>query len=130
MKREYGYDNAGNRIVRKEVILPSPKSSSGHKSANSQSNEDFKDFYTDKVGNISLKIFPNPTTSVVNLQIVGEQEKIEGMVTLYSLTGAEIGSQPIKAYRTEINMSSYSVGTYLATVVINGKTTHWKIVKQ
>jgi len=130
MKREYGYNNAGNRIVRKEVFLPSPPKSPGHKSVSSESDTNFNDFYTDKLGDISLKIYPNPTTSVVKLQIEGIEGEITGMVHLYNLTGSEIGSQPIKSYQMEIDMSSYSTGTYLATVVVNGKTTYWKIVKQ
>ena len=77
LKREYDYDEAGNRIVRKVVTMTTQKSSPKHKSADSQSEageEDFYDegFYMDKVGDISLKIFPNPTTSVVSFQIEGE----------------------------------------------------------
>ena len=126
-KRIYNYDNAGNRVLRMVFELPSP--SPKHKSAGSQSGADDEDFYMDKVGDISLKIFPNPTTSVVTLQIEGEQSEIEGTVTLYNLQGAKIGEQRINSYRTEVDLSAYPVGAYLATVLINGKTTHWKIVK-
>ena len=130
LKREYDYDNAGNRIVRKVVTITSQKSSPGHKSANSQSEAGDEEFYEDKVGDISLKIFPNPTTSVVVLQIEGKQDEVDGTVMLYDLSGAKIGEQRITSYRTEVNMSSYPTGAYLATVMINGKVSYWKIVKQ
>jgi len=130
MKREYGYDDAGNRIIRKVLEIKSPKQKSMDFQSDEGNTDEEKMFYVDKVGDISLKIFPNPTTSIVKLEIVGELVEIEGTVTLYNLSGAKIGSQRITSYRTEIDMSSYAIGTYMATVQINGKINYWKIVKQ
>jgi len=130
-QREYGYDDAGNRIWRKVIGLSSPApppSSPGQKSLDGKNTDSV--FYTDKAGDILLKIFPNPTASTVTLQIEGEVDEVNGTVMLYSLSGAKTGEQRISSYRTEIDMRSYPVGAYLVTVVINGKTTYWKIVKK
>ena len=142
MQRVYDYDAAGNRILRSICVIPPYNQAPPQESMDSQSDgndaEDGKEsekangaemFYVDKVGNISLKIFPNPATSIVRLEITGELAKIDGVVILYDLTGATIGSQLIRSYYTEIDMSSYPAATYLATVQINGKTGYWKIVK-
>jgi len=139
MKREYDYDNAGNRIVRQVLTLPnkSPKQQKSNDSLpeteelkETENLSELGNFYVDKVGDISLKIFPNPTTSVVTLQIDDATGEIDGEITLYGLSGVKIASQRMTSYRTEIDMNSYPTGTYLATVLINGKTSYWKIVKQ
>jgi len=145
MKREYEYDDAGNRTARKVLPL-SNKSPMQQKSNDSLSETEdldemenlnetegldkLENFYVDKVGDISLKIVPNPTTSVVTLQIDDATGEIDGEITLYSLSGAKILSQRLSSYRTEIDLSSHPTGSYLTTVVINGKTSYWKIVKQ
>jgi hypothetical protein len=129
LQREYDYDNAGNRTVRKIISFP-PAKSPGEKSTNSQSDMDDDTFYEDKMGNMSLKIFPNPTTSVVKFQIEGIQGEIEGKLMLYNLLGVMVSEQRISSYYTEVDMSSYPTGTYLATMLINGEKTYWKIVKQ
>ena len=133
--RQYDYDEAGNRVLRTVFVLSAPNSSPKQQKSNdlppdTEESDELGIVYVDKVGDIALKIFPNPTTSVVELQIEGEHGEIEGTVTFYNLSGAKIGEQRITSYRTEIDMSSYSVGTYLATVVINGKKNYWKVVKQ
>jgi len=134
--REYEYDEAGNRIVRKVLIIQSPQQKSMDWQSETEDLDELEDideleeFYVDKVGNISLKIFPNPTTSIVRLEIMSELDEVDGTVTLYNLSGARIGSQQIRSYRTEIDLNSYSTGTYLATIRINGKASYWKIVKQ
>jgi hypothetical protein len=127
--RKYEYDDAGNRIVRHVITIPN-KSSSGHKSIGSESDTIIDNFYTDKLGDISLKIFPNPTTSIITVQIDGMEDKIGGIIHLYDLSGAKIDEQRLSSHRVEIDMSSYPAGAYLATVLINGKTKYWKIVKQ
>ena len=159
MKREYEYDAAGNRVVRKVLEMQSSSSSSPSKQK-SMEDEDETDktdeadkgdktdkadkagetgvtnansaeerFFVDNAGDIKLKVFPNPTTSVITLLIEDMQDEVEGTVTLYNLSGAKIGEQRITSYRTEIDMSSYPAASYLATVRINGKACYWKIVK-
>jgi hypothetical protein len=130
LQREYGYDAAGNRIVRKVVTIPSEKGILGHKSASFQSDTTNTDFYVDKLEEMLLKIYPNPTTSVVTIQVEGVGNEIDGMITLYNLSGAILSSQRTNSYQTEIDLSTYPAGSYLVTVNINDKTTHWKIIKQ
>ena len=129
MLRGYEYDAAGNRIIRSVLIIPAPQQKSMDWQSDTTDLDELENFYEDKVGGISLKIFPNPTTSVITLQIEDAQDKVEGTITLYNLSGAKIGEQRITSQRTEIDMSSYPIATYLATIRINGKTGYWKIVK-
>ncbi len=128
MQREYEYDNAGNRIVRKVLILED--GSSGQKSMKNQSDSHQDDFFTDKAGDISLKIFPNPTTSSVTLEIDNLTETIAGNLEIYNFAGTRIDTREISSHTTKIDLSRYTSGTYLITVRINDKNTYWKIVKQ
>ena len=135
MLRGYEYDAAGNRIIRSVLIIPAPQQKSMDWQSETEELDELEDigeleeFYVDKVGNISLKIFPNPTTSIVRFEIMNGLDEVDGTVTLYNLSGAKTGEQRITSYRTEIDMSSYPAATYLATIRINGKASYWKIIK-
>jgi hypothetical protein len=132
MQREYGYDAAGNRIIRKVVIIPpppAPQSSPSHKSMSGIDSVQ-NDVLTDRAGDIALKIYPNPTTSAITLEVEHATEEITGMIYLHNSSGGMLSSQAIHSDRTEIDMRSYPAGIYLATVLINGKQTHWKNIKQ
>ena len=128
MKREYEYDLAGNRVLRMVVLLK--EGSPGHKSMSNKSDSTQRDFLADKAGDISLKIFPNPTTSIVTLEVDSKTEAIDGTISIHTLQGATIHTQTFNSYVTDIDLSIYTSGTYLINVYLNGKATYWKIIKQ
>jgi hypothetical protein len=128
MKREYEYDLAGNRVLRMVVLLDD--GSPGHKSMSSKFDSAQRDFLTDKAGDISLKIFPNPTTSIVTLEVDSKTEAINGTISIHTLQGSTIHTQTFNSYVTDIDLSIYTSGTYLINIYINGKATYWKIIKQ
>jgi hypothetical protein len=132
MERVYEYDNAGNRIVRKVLVLgTSSTQSNRHKSMNNRTDLDSSNFFTDNVGDIAVKIYPNPTTSMVTLHIETMQDvAIDGMIIIYTQSGAISGSQRVDSYQAKIDMSAYPPGIYPIVIQINGKTTNWKIIKQ
>jgi hypothetical protein len=131
MERVYEYDNAGNRIIRKVLVMETSSTQSNHKSMNGYTGVDSNRFLTDNAGDIALKIYPNPTTSKVTLQIeTSEAIEINGTVTVYNQSGSLLGSQRVSDYRMEIDMSVYPSGIYPVVIQINGKTTNWKIIKQ
>jgi hypothetical protein len=128
LKREYEYDLAGNRVLRMVVLLDD--GSPGHKSMSNKSDSAQHDFLTDKAGDISLKVFPNPTTSTVTLEVDSKTEAIDGTISIHTLQGSTIHTQTFKSYVTDIDLSIYTSGTYLINVYVNGKATYWKIIKQ
>ncbi len=131
MEREYDYDHAGNRVLRKVLLLLNQESSfSNHKSASTKTDSEQDDFYADTMGEIALKVYPNPATSTVFLRIEDITGDIEGTIVIYNQSGSQLGSQRVSSYQTEIDMSAYSSGIYLLTIQINGRITNWKIIKQ
>ncbi|MDR1792614.1 MAG: T9SS type A sorting domain-containing protein [Bacteroidales bacterium] len=125
MQREYEYDEAGNRIVRKVVILASSSTSSGYTAENPET-----EVFADKAGEIELLLYPNPTTAHINLEIKSNVDKIDGNVLIYNVNSAEMGEQSFSALQTEIDLSRFATGIYFITVIINGEKTTWKVVKK
>lgn len=70
----YSYDNAGNRIEAKTIVLSSKtaaKSVIKDNKTDTQSyeNDDDNLFFNDKLGSINIKIYPNPTKGILRIDI-------------------------------------------------------------
>jgi len=143
--RGYDYDAAGNRILRKVVTIKSltpPEDSLRVTSDELQVTSDELqvtsyelqvtgyDYFVEKLDRVEIKIFPNPTTERVTLEISGWQELKTGRFQLYSLMGQLLQDTPVFSLSTEINLSGLTNGAYLLRVFINDETEEWKIIKQ
>ena len=132
MEREYGYDAAGNRILRKVVVIPEQKSITSYQEKGNELDTNIREenYYLDDLEGISLKIFPNPTHSRVRIEIQNVETKVDGTLSLYNVSGALLFTQRIQTLEAELDLSGYSKGTYFAVLRINGKITNWKVVKK
>jgi hypothetical protein len=64
---------------------------------------------------LSLKIYPNPTTDILNLRIdLNDYQKYS--YELYDLGGRFLNKKPVAGKVTELSMSKYPSGTYLLKV--------------
>lgn len=74
----------------------------------------------------SLKIYPNPTTGQINIEI---PEEINGNVTvdIYSLTGAKLNSQKVNKDNGRLDISNLNNGIYLLRMEHNGKIYSQKV---
>lgn len=75
----------------------------------------------------NINIYPNPSNGMVYI------EGMTGMnqITLSSPDGKVLHTQQTEEYKTGIDLSQYISGVYVLSVTDNnGKTTHYKIVKQ
>jgi hypothetical protein len=78
LPRQYDYDDAGNRIVRKVVRMPVPPAPTfGDDSIAVVVLQD-PDFYTETIAQVEIKIYPNPTTEKITLEIAGWEALQEG----------------------------------------------------
>jgi Secretion system C-terminal sorting domain len=79
--------------------------------------------------NISLSIFPNPTTNTLTLQIEDyKNEKLS--YQLLDLQGKLLTNVVITTKNTQINMSARSAGTYMIKVILKKKEVQsFKIIK-
>lgn len=80
--------------------------------------------------NISLSVFPNPTTENLTLQISDyNNEKLS--YQLFDMQGKQLSNGQIVAQQTQINMNSLPTATYFVNVVNqeNKKVQSFKIIK-
>jgi hypothetical protein len=71
-----------------------------------------------------VKVFPNPTIDVVQIQFTSTQKNT--LVEVYSVDGKLLEKHLVNSQALEINMSTYPAGTYL--LKINKSETH-KLLK-
>jgi hypothetical protein len=152
--RQYEYDDAGNRIVRKVVTLkpqdlmpPAPQDSIlvTHDYRDSRDQElqtshltphtaDFtpptSNFYVEKIAQTEIKIYPNPTAEKITLEIAGWEALQTGIFKLYTMTGQLLQERVVYSMSTEVSLAGLSKGTYILKVQINDKIEDWKIIKQ
>ena len=127
MKRVYEYDAAGNRVMRSVFVLKSPSQKSMD-NADEEAKEEYS--FVDNLEDIKIRVFPNPTTSTVSINIENVEVLHNGVIQIYNVTGTQLRTQTISALNTSIDLSSYPAGIYLVNITINGKETKWKIVKE
>lgn len=114
----YEYDDAGNRISR-TIFL-------GSKSAAVQQQEEIKE----TIAMQEIKIYPNPVESILSVSVTGFDNTISGEYFIYNLTGGLLERDKITSEHTTLDLSSFSSGTYLLQILINGEKTVWKIIKE
>jgi len=154
LPRQYEYDAAGNRTSRKVVNLPpqfappSPPENPDPSFAEhpleteeqsvspmSQLSPDLETFepspqyFIEKIAQVELKIYPNPTTEKITLEIAGWEDLQTGVFKLYSLTGQLLQEQSVHAVTTTISLAGLAKGTYILKVYINDRAEDWKVIK-
>lgn len=79
--------------------------------------------------NISMSVFPNPTTGLLTLQIL-ENNFGRFYYNLTDLQGKLIETKLLRDSQTQINLNGYSTGTYFLNVTQNSKIIKsFKIIK-
>ena len=153
--REYSYDNAGNRILRKVVeikspdfappvppdtltpltslepltSLTSPPEAPAETSFEPAPASDATTYFLETLAQTAIKIYPNPTTEKVTMEITGWETLQTGVFKLYSLSGQLLQEQPVHSLTTTISLSGLPKGAYILKVQINDQTEDWKIIK-
>ena len=128
---DYHYDNAGNRILREVIYLQSrgfTKSASGTKKE--YSSEENQNMIERKTNDFELRIYPNPTKGLLNINISGEKEIQKTIVEVYNVNGKLIFSTSDFPNNYQINLSNQSKGIYFMRIVLNDLQYEWKIIKE
>jgi len=134
LPRVYEYDDAGNRIVRKTVTLnpapPAPPDSTETTLDSQMSLESLEpEYFVENIAQTEIKVYPNPTTEQVTLEIAGWETLQNGNFKLFSLTGQLLQEHPVHSLTTTISLATLPRGAYILKVHISGKTENWKIIK-
>ena len=155
LTREYSYDNAGNRILRKVIRLDPPDfappappdtltnlttletltsltttpEAPAKTSFEPAPAPDATTYFLETLAQTAIKIYPNPTTEKVTMEITGWEALQTGVFKLYSLSGQLLQEQPVHSLTTTISLSGLPKGSYILKVKINDSTENWKIIK-
>ena len=119
----YGYDAAGNRISR-VIYVP------GLKSASVEEEEQPASVYSEMLADIELKIYPNPTDGLLNVEIHNLPDGKTADIRVYNLSGQMLVSRGKVAGFTDIDLSGQPQGTYLMKITAGEYQTEWKIIKK
>ena len=137
LPRMYEYDEAGNRILRAVVPIPAnsppappdtipPTYFSPQITDNSSQTAEY---FVEKIAQVEIKIYPNPTTEKVTMEIVNMQNLNTGVFRLYALSGQLLQELPVYSSTTEVSLAGFAKGAYILKVHINDHTEEWKIIK-
>ena len=130
-ERNFCYDAAGNRIMR-TISFPCTSVPAAPRSATSSASDEQEEeqMFTEKIGDIVCKAFPNPTTGELTVTIDNYDDLKEGKLTLYTANGQQLQTYEITGATLTLNISAYAPGIYLLNLQMNDVVKNWKIVKE
>ena len=118
-KITYYYDSAGNRVSR--TISLAPRSA--------QIGEE-QPVYTETIADIKVKIYPNPTTGLVTVEITNLPEGESANIWLYAINGKLINTYKDAGNVIRVDLSNQPAGVYVMRIVAGERRTEWKIIKK
>jgi hypothetical protein len=140
LTREYEYDAAGNRTLRKVVSMQLAPPAPSDSTLTDQETEALhsleplnsltQEYYVETIAQVELKIYPNPTTEKITLEITNKEQLQAGKFTLYSVTGQLLQEHTVHSATTTVSLANLPKGIYMLKVKINNRTEEWKIIKQ
>lgn len=127
--REFDHDNSGNRVLR-TLTIPSRSTGKSGEAAAEAVEKDSAARFEDKIGEFTLIAYPNPTTGALTVDVGNYEKLTRGQLILYSATGRLLREFPMDSPTVSIDISSYSPGTYILTLRMDGRMKDWKIIKE
>jgi hypothetical protein len=76
-----------------------------------------------------INVFPNPTSSSVNITISNFGDNDKALLLLYDMQGKEVFKRETYAAVEKVDLSSLPNGDYFLKIIINGEKASYKIQK-
>ena len=83
---------------------------------------------TENDDEITVKVYPNPTSGVVTIQLKPEQCALYPEIQIFDIYGRRLHAMPVKDESIQVDMSGYAKGIYFLALVSDKKKTVSKIV--
>jgi hypothetical protein len=74
----------------------------------------------------NVKLYPNPTSNVLNIESLGTIQTI----SVYNVLGQEVINKALNSASTSLDVSSLNSGIYVVKTVVDGVTSSTKFIKQ
>ena len=132
----YDYDNSGNRLIR-YIFLQKSGSTTGTL-VNTTNKNSFKDFtenskvadFEEKLEEMTIRIYPNPTHGQLAIVISGIGSNETSDYQLFSQAGMLLDTKRRNGNEFTVDMARYPGGMYILRLMIKGKISQWKILKE
>lgn len=130
----FEYDDAGNRISRtidwdEEKIEPETVFDTTLYKQDELTEDDIVK-HSAILGEQTINIYPNPTKGTFKVGFEGWEKELEITIKLHSLNGNLIFDKQVHNSVTSLDIVSQPNGTYVLTIIIEGKKEIWKIIKK
>jgi hypothetical protein len=125
----YGYDDAGNRILKLTVSGMEEAAVGADSNAELESTraeESFQEFDTEIVDDFEASIFPNPTSDILNIQLSGDKQ---ANLLLSDANGRVIYTQLLTGGQHELDLRRVQTGVYFLKLEIEGVSKDYKIIR-
>ena len=120
----FTYDQAGNRISRTITLPPPPQNAKRHTEATDSV------VVSDKLGERSINIYPNPTRGALGVEIKGGNNIEDIMIVVFSGQGSQLIVKKADIGINFIDLAKYPEGWYILRIKAGEKHTDYKIIKQ
>jgi len=119
----FTYNSVGSMVKRATIILKSASTSSA--------NVEKKEFIDNTFENKTVKIYPNPTKSALQIEIPADQEnELLIQITVTDLSGRVIVSQNAEPGLNYVDLLSSLNGIYILSLRRGDIVSKWKVIKQ
>lgn len=118
----FTYNASGNRTNRTIALLKNAHIGSPDSLAIQQKT------FEDMIGQRKVKIYPNPTKGLLKVEIPFIESE-PATVGIYTIQGALIKNQKVKATFTEIEFTNQPPGMYILRIIAGELSADWKIIK-
>jgi hypothetical protein len=131
----YDYDETGNRTKRYIVLGKGNSSDEETSKKDEESSKEVEENtktkeFEENLGEMTIKIYPNPTRGQLVVKISGLEPDETVDYQLFSNTGLLLDTKGKNNYEFKVDMARYSGGMYVLRLMIKGKISQWKILKE
>jgi hypothetical protein len=132
----YDYDNSGNRLTRYIILQKSNNTTAtlinttGKNSSKSLTEDSKMADFEEKLEEMTIKIFPNPTKGQLTVAINGIGPDETADYQLFSQAGRLVDTKRGNGNEFTVDMERYPSGLYILRLMIRGKISQWKILKE
>lgn len=117
----FDYDDDGNMKLRKIIAVGSSSvKANGEQTASVE----------EKIGDMKIVIYPNPTSGLFQVSISNIDSKQHNYYNIYSMNGSLLIKKEIDSGMTDIDITSFSMGTYLMDIYLGDRTSRWIVIKK
>lgn len=118
---EFGYDAAGNRVMRRVIELRM-----GH----SRERTSDTSHCSVQLGSARINVYPNPTDGVVTMELPADYPSVYCKATVYDNNGRLLFERSAVAGNIIIDLTGYTPGNYIIDLAVNDEHSFWKVIKK